>query len=185
MPKSNGQHRKKIDSAKLSLKINGITITPGMDLHSSQWAGLRESLAAKRLGMLEKRKMGALWRETMYRIDNPTLAAFDGKLEFSPRIHQFEPPPATHLSESLWRTSALVCFWEGRLFRWISQVSGDSQAAELFYQRAEAKVEAEFGPPKTSWKGLVWTPDDTEIMLNIGSVEAVLLLTHRPDKLGG
>ncbi len=174
---------KKIDSAKLALKINGVAVTPGVNLHSSQWAGLRKSLSPKRIGMLEKRNLGALWRETMYRIENPTLAAFDEKVEFAPRIHQFEPPPAAHLEESLWRTSAIICFWEARLFRWIAQVAGDSQAAELFYQRAETKIEAEFGSPESTPKGLVWTPGPTEIMLNIGSAEAVLLLTHRPDRL--
>ena len=133
--------------------------------------------------MIEKRNLGALWRETMYLIENPKMSAFNKGFWFGPRIHQFEEPPAVHLAESLWRTSALVCFYNGRLFRWIAQVTGDSEAAELFYKRAETKVEAEFGPSKKNDRGLVWNTAEAEIMLNIGPVEAVLLLTHRPDKL--
>ncbi len=183
MTKTNGKTGGKTDPDKLILAVNGIALSPGIDLHSSHWAGLRKSLEAKRLGMMEKRQMGALWRETMYYIENPSLAALGGGLEFAPRIHQFDPPPADHLSESLWRTSAHVCFWGGRLFRWIAQVAGDSKAAELFHQRAEAKAEALFGTPERSGKGLVWKTGQAEIRLNMGPAEAVLLLTCRPDSL--
>jgi hypothetical protein len=183
MSKSNRKPTQKLDDPNLALELNGISLSPGIDLHSSQWAGLRESLKAKRLGMMEKRNLGALWRETMYRVDNPTLSAFEGEFSFAPRSHQFEEPPAAHLADSLWRTSGLICFWGGHLFRWIAQVSGDSQAAELFFSRAEAKAGSLFGPSKKTDRGLIWKLGDGELMLNMGPAEAVLLLTFRPDRL--
>ena len=130
----------KVDKARYSLELNGNSVYPGVDLHSSHWAGLRKALKAKRLNVMEKRNLGAMWRETVYAVENPVFKAFEGKLEFGPRIHQFEKPPAAHLSENLWRTGAVICFYGGLLFRWIAQVAGDSEAAELFFNRAEIKV---------------------------------------------
>jgi hypothetical protein len=173
----------KVDKARFSLEINGKAVYPGIDLHSSEWAKLRKALKADRLNMMEKRNLGAMWRETVYSIENPTLKAFEGKLEFAPRIHQFEDPPAAHLSENLWRTSAIICFYGGLLFRWIAQVAGDSEAAELFFKRAEAKVGEEFGPPSRTDNGLTWKTPQGDMMVNKGGAEAVLLLTYRPDRL--
>ena len=185
MFKSKRPQAVKIDKTRLSLEINGTAVYPGIDLHSSHWAGLRKSLKAKRLGIMEKKNLGVMWRETVYLIDNPVLSVFDKKLEFAPRIHQFEQPPAAHLADNLWRTGAFICFYGGVLFRWIAQVAGDSEAAELFYKRAENKAEAEFGPARKTENGLLWKTNHAEIMLNIGGSEAVLLLTHRPDRLAG
>ena len=183
MAKTKSKSDQKVDLKKLALVVNGISLTPGLDLHSSQWAGLRKTLKAKRLGLMEKRQVGALWRETMYLVENPALTALDGDLEFAPRIHQFDPPPADHLSESLWRTGVHICFFGGRLFRWIVQVAGDSKAAELFQRRVEDKAGALFGEPKRSREGLLWSVGPAELRFTRGPAEAVLLLTYRPDSL--
>ncbi len=167
----------------LFLVVNGQLIRPGQDANAPGWGRLRKEIGAKRQGLAAKRRLGARWRESLYVVFNPELELLDGHLVLKPRAEALQEPPAAHLAESQWRTTAYLSFWGGKLFRWIAEVAGDSEAAELFYNRARRAIEESFGLGQASPHGLVWKSETAELRLGCGSDNMIVMFTIRPDRV--